>query len=133
MILHNGNADYSCQSIKENQSLSIPVTATGPVALMPCIFKIFEKILSNKIASLTLTQPFPDIQQQGFQKELGCLIASFHLQETLHHNLEVGSNVYISFLGTSKEFDTVWRRGLMVELHDLGIFWKIIDGCHYNT
>ena len=48
----------------------------------------------------------------------------------------MGSNVYIGFLDTSKAFDTVWRRGLMVKLHNLGIkgqIWKVIDDCHCNT
>ena len=58
------------------------------------------------------------------------------MSSTLYHNLEMGSNVYIGFLDTSKAFDTVWRRGLMVKLHNLGIkgqIWKVIDDCHCNT
>lgn len=79
---------------------------------------------------------FPNIQQQGFQKGLGCLTASFNLHETLFHNLDLGSNIFISFLDTSKAFDTVWRQGLMYKLHSLrirGKLWQIIDDCHTNT
>lgn len=96
-----------------------------PVALLPCIYKLFEKILSNRISSLEITNTFPNIQQQGFQKQLGCITASFNLHETLNHNLEQGSNIYISFLDTSKAFDTVWRQGLMYKLHNLGIKGKL--------
>lgn len=69
-----------------------------PVALLPCIYKLFEKILCNRISTLETTNTFPNIQQQGFQKQLGCITASFNRHETLNHNLEQGSNIYISFL-----------------------------------
>lgn len=96
-----------------------------PVALLPCIYKLFEKILSNRISTIEITKTFPNIQQQGFQKQLGCITASFNLHETMNHNLEQGSNIYISFLDTSKAFDTVWRQGLMYKLHNLGIKGKL--------
>ena len=79
---------------------------------------------------------FPNSQQQGFQKSLGCLTASFNFHETIYHNLELGSNVFASFLDTSKAFDTVWRHGLMYKLHKLGISgktWSLIDDLHYDT
>ena len=107
-----------------------------PVALLPCFFKLFEKVLYNRIFKHVLKKDFPNIQQQGFQKELGCLTASFNIHETIFHNLELGSNVYVCFLDTSKAFDTVWRPGLMIKLHELGItgkLWSIINQCHQNT
>ncbi|KAK3088399.1 hypothetical protein FSP39_018702 [Pinctada imbricata] len=79
---------------------------------------------------------FPHCEQQGFQKGLGCLTASFNLQETVLHNLECRSNVYVGFIDTSKAFDTVWRAGLLVKLSKLGVkgrIWTLIDDCHYQT
>lgn len=37
-----------------------------PVALLPCIYKPFEKILSNRVSTLETTNTFNNIQQQGF-------------------------------------------------------------------
>lgn len=108
-----------------------------PIALLPCMLKIFEKLLLYRIKSHILsTVEFPNIQQQGFQQKLGCLTASFNLQETIHHNIEQGSPVYVAFLDTQKAFDTVWRHGLMCKLSRLGIsgrLWTLIDDCHTNT
>ena len=145
--LYNAVINVGCVPSQWKHGLIVPIYKGGsksknscnsyrPVALLPCIFKIFEKVISSKISSLPLNQSFPNVQQQGFQKDLGCLTASFNLQETLYHNLEMGSNVYIGFLDISKAFDTVWRRGFMVKLHNLGIkgqIWKVIDDCHCNT
>ena len=73
VLLHKGgnNPKDSCNSYR-------------PVALLSCFFKLFEKVIYNRITQcVTTTRDFPHAQQQGFQKELGCLTASFNLQETV--------------------------------------------------
>ncbi|KAK3089474.1 hypothetical protein FSP39_003903 [Pinctada imbricata] len=88
------------------------------------------------VLNFLVKERFPNLQQQSFQSGLGCITASFNLQETISHYLELGSNVYVSFLDTSQAFDTVWRHGLLVKLHGLGIqgkFWSIINECHTDT
>ncbi|KAK3105405.1 hypothetical protein FSP39_024486 [Pinctada imbricata] len=108
-----------------------------PVALLSSVFKVFERILQNRISNVVLSKvSFPNSQQQGFQPLLGCTTASFTLLEIIFHYSELGSNVYVSFLATSQAFDTVWRHGLLVKLHDLGIFgklWTLINDCHSET
>ena len=79
---------------------------------------------------------FPNLQQQGFQKGLSCLTASFNLNETLYYNLELSNSVYVAVLDSRKAFDTVWRKGLMYKLSQLGVkgkLWQIIDDCHIDT
>ena len=108
-----------------------------PIALLPCALKIFEKLLLTRIQTNILPSiKFPSSQQQGFQPKLGCLTASFNLQETVFHNIEQNSSVLVAFLDTQKAFDTVWRHGLMCKLHNLGIsgaLWSLINDCHSNT
>ena len=107
-----------------------------PVALLSCIFKLFERVIYTRVTENCLENiSFPNKQQQGFQTNLGCLTASFVLHETIFHNLEMGNNTYVGFLDTSQAFDTVWRKGLMYKLHNLGIagkMWTLIDDCHIN-
>jgi hypothetical protein len=108
-----------------------------PIALLPCFMKLFEKILiqRTRLHILPSTQ-FPNPQQQGFQPSLGSITASFIFQETIFHNIEHGSSVYVAFLDTQKAFDTVWRHGLMFKLRHLGVtgcLWTLIDDGHSNT
>lgn len=68
--------------------------------------------------------------------EGGDLTAAFNLQETILHNTEQGNNVYVSFLDSSKAFDTVWREGLMFQLYNIGVIgkiWTLINNCHQHT
>lgn len=108
-----------------------------PVSLLSCVYKIFESIIQSRLLKYVLVdKEFPSPQQQGFQKNLGCLTASFNLQETTFHNLELYSKVYVAFLDSRKAFDTVWRTALMCKLYKLGVkgkIWSIIDDCHTNT
>jgi hypothetical protein len=70
------------------------------------------------------------------EKKLGCLTASFNLQETIFHKMEHNSSVFVAFLDTKKAFDTVWRHGLMCKLSKLGIsgtMWSLINDCHSNS
>ena len=53
-----------------------------PVDLLSCLFKIFENVLHSRITDhVVMKHKFPNIQQQGFQENLGCLTASFNLKK----------------------------------------------------
>ena len=56
-----------------------------PISLLPCMCKLFEKVLMERINTFLhqLPQRFPCPQQQGFQKQLSCNTAAFNLQETI--------------------------------------------------
>jgi hypothetical protein len=59
-----------------------------PISLLPCFLKVFENVLKSRLNLILHESVFPNRQQQGFQKYIGCLAASFNLHETIFHNLE---------------------------------------------
>lgn len=99
-----------------------------PISLIPCFCKIFEKVLLNRINKHLESKqpPFPNPQQHGFRKELSCTTAAFNLQETIFHQIERNSHVYVAFLDQKSAFDCVWHDGLFVKLGQLGITGKIL-------
>lgn len=107
------------------------------VSLLFCLMKIFEKRILNRIQSFVVDpKTFPSPLQQGFQRDFICLTASFSLQETIYHNVELNMRVFVAFLDSRKAFDTVWLNALMVKLYNLGIcdnLWCIIDMFYSNT
>ena len=94
-----------------------------PITLLSNIYKLFEKIWHMRLQSWCArnNKLFPNPQQNAYQKNLGSLTASLNLQESIAHNLELGSECFVVFLDTSKAFDTVWHAGLISKLHDFGI------------
>lgn len=142
-IVLQGNIPYSWKKgfiVPLFKGADKPKTSSNsyrPVALLSCFLKIFESVLNNRIKQHIIdSSVFPCTQQQGFQEKLSCLTASFNLHETIYHNLEQGNSVYVSFLDSTKAFDTVWRHGLLVKLYNMGIkgqLWPILHDCNMDT
>ena len=99
-----------------------------PISLIPCFCKIFEKLLINRVQNFLSREnsSFPNIQQQGFQKQLSCITAAFNLQEPIFHCVEKNSRVYVAFLDFKAAFDSVWHEGLFEKLFELGLKGKIL-------
>ena len=51
-------------------------------------------------------------QQGGFQDNLGCIITSFIVRESMFYAKENNSAVYVCFLDGKQAFDRVWHCGL---------------------
>ena len=103
-------------------------TSYRPISLLTCFNKIFERIMLNRLESFTsLYCPvFPNPQQQGFQKSLSCVNAAFNLQETILHQWDQQTDVFVAFLDIKGAFDVVWHEGLFYKLANLGIVGKTL-------
>lgn len=67
--------------------------------------------------------------QGGFQKNVGCLMTSFLLRESIFYAKENGSKLHVCFLDVKKAFDCVWHEGLFYKLYNSGVnktFCKLI-------
>ncbi|MES9881905.1 MAG: reverse transcriptase family protein, partial [Sedimenticola sp.] len=108
-----------------------------PITLLPVIYKLFEKVLHYILTKWISEKEinFPHGQQNAYQKHTGAITASFILQESIHHNNELGSKVYVATLDTKQAFDTVWLPGVFHKLSTLGIkgrMWSILVDAHSN-
>ena len=93
-----------------------------PITLLPVIYKLFEKFIHHSL-SLWVKEndiPFPHPQQNAYQKHSGPITAFFILQETIFHNNELNSDVYLTTLDTKQAFNSVWLPGVFYKLTKLG-------------
>ena len=100
----------------------IPFLICMFTALKGSQFYFFFQLFDN------LTPPIHALQG-GFQKNIGCLVTSFMLRESISYAAENGSKVYVCFLDVKKAFDCVWHEGLFYKLYHSGInkvFCKLI-------
>jgi hypothetical protein len=89
------------------------------ITLSSVFIRLYESVLLHKIdndKSLAVNK-----LQCGFQKQLGCLMTSFALKESIHNCIENGSKVYVCFLDAKQAFDRVWHTGLFKKLYDSSI------------
>ena len=103
------------------------------ITLTSSILKLFERLLYKRIL-LSINRPLNPLQG-GFQKNMGCNMTSFVLQESIYYAKENNSKLYTCFLDAQKAFDKVWHDGLLLKLHERGLdhyLWKIIVSLHSN-
>lgn len=87
-----------------------------PIALLPCISKIFEVAINRKITDLTdEMNTLPD-DQYGFRHERGAPQAIVKLQTHITTNLCKKTPTIACLLDIEKAFDTVWTEGLVHKL-----------------
>ncbi len=89
------------------------------ITLSSVLFKVFEDIVLQR----SKTEILQKINRGGFQDELGCIMTSFVLRETVQFARENGSKLYVAYMDGKKAFDVVWHEGLLC---------KIIHECHLD-
>ena len=108
-----------------------------PITLLPCIYKLFEKVLHERLNNWVNENKiaFPNRQQNAYQKCTGAITASFNLQEGIYQNNELNSNVYVCMLDTKQAFDTVVLDGVFYKMSTLSItgkIWRLLVDAHTN-
>lgn len=105
------------------------------ITLLPVIGKIFEKILFGRHYKWAkYNDPLDPLQGAG-QERCSSVHTSLLLRETIAHNVERGSTVYVTMLDAQKAFDTVWVHGLLYQLHQSGIdpvLWLLLKELYTN-
>ena len=93
------------------------------------MYKLFEKVVHDNILNeINVKKPeFPNMQQQGYRKQMGSNTVAFNLHESIFNTLELGDKAFIAFLDIRKAFDTVWHKGLLHKLKLLGIGSQYLD------
>ena len=90
------------------------------ITLSSVLLKLLERVVLTRIQLFdTLTPPIHALQG-GFQKNIGCLMTSFLLRESIFYAKENGSKLYVCFLDVKKAFDCVWHDGLFYKLYNSG-------------
>ena len=99
------------------------------ITLSSVFIRLYEAVLLLKLKNnknLTVNR-----LQGGFQKNLGCLMTSLSLKESILYAKENKSKVYVCFLDARQAFDRVWHDGLFLKLYNLNINIQIFKA-FYN-
>ncbi len=104
-----------------------------PITLLPCMYKVFEKVLLNRMDEWLASNAIISEMQGAFQAKCSSTDVVAMLQETVAHHRECENDVYIALLDVSKAFDSVWSEGLFYKLFNLGLegkLWRILRQCY---
>ena len=126
------NRIYPGKPSKESYHVS---TAYRPVALTSCPGKIFERVITRRLAPALRRAGLFNQPQYAYIKGLDTTQAILALTLHVQHAFKEGKHTACAFLDLEGAFDAVWRNGMLYKLLQLGIkgrLWLIIANYFEN-
>ena len=99
------------------------------ISIQSVLCKIYDSVIISRSSQLIKDKLQICKTQSACEKGLSSVNASLLLQETVSHNTENRSKVYVTFFDAKKAFDTVWIDGLFYLLYCNGIkgkLWRLL-------
>ena len=97
-----------------------------PICNTSYIGKRLEHIIAKRIDAWLLKWSKDDKDQEGFSKLKNTIRYLSRLHHGINSDKENNLTVLCLFIDFEKAFDSVWKRGLVVKLHQLGIRGNIL-------
>ena len=101
-----------------------------PISLLNSIFKTYEKILERRLRAFIEGNNLLTPLQMGARAKTGATEAIFQLLTATQYNMSNNNPLFLTLLDLSKAYDRVWRDGLWVKLHSLGIQGQLLRALH---
>jgi hypothetical protein len=96
-----------------------------PIALLSQLGKLFGSVIECRLSDWAeRTMALAD-EQGGFRRHRGTPDLIFMLRETILERKARGLPTLATFIDARKAYDSVWREGNYVRLHDLGVRGKL--------
>jgi exonuclease III len=98
-----------------------------PIALLPIINKIVEKIILNRLQDFMITNKINDCEQYGYKKSIGTNEAVLKFAHDVSIALDKNEYVIVVFMDLTAAFDTLDRHVLLKKLSHLGIRGHVLS------
>ena len=115
------------------QTIIIPIYKKGgrlersnyrPIAISSVLYKIYAKILTNRLTSWLEANKIIPEEQGGFRKQRSAEDQIFTLRETISNHK---GKLYTAFLDVSKAYDAVLRKALWLKLRAYGVTEPMVE------
>ena len=107
-----------------------------PIALLSVMGKIFGSIIENRLSDWSENSMVLADEQGGFRRRRGTPELIFSLREIILQRKALGQPTITTFIDARKAYDSVWREGNYLHLHNLGIrgkIWRQLQSMNSNT
>ena len=95
--------------------------AYRPIKWTSCLRKCLERIITVRLNGFIEHNKIIDLEQEGFRKFHSTTRALLRLLQDIHSGFNKKESTLVAFIDMEKAFDSVWRDGLLVKMHNLGI------------
>ena len=98
-----------------------------PISISAYLGKLIEKIIAQRIEKFLSLIGINDPNQEGFMAGRNTIRYLNRLVTGIRSDIQKKLTSICLFIDFEKAFDSVWQKGLLVKLHDLGIKGKILN------
>ncbi|VDH93334.1 Hypothetical predicted protein [Mytilus galloprovincialis] len=95
-----------------------------PISLTCIICKLMERVILERIVAYIEGHRLIDLTQEGFRKNHSTTNALLRLVQTIADGFNEDESTLAWLVDLEKAYDSIWREGLMIKLHKLGIKGK---------
>ena len=126
-------------------SIVIPIAKPGkdqfnptnyrPISLSSCICKLMEKMINNRLSWYLERNNVINPTQSGFRHNRSTTDNLVSLDSAIQKSMADKQHFIAVFFDIQKAYDTVWRYGVLQQLHDFGLRGNLplfIKGFLYN-
>ena len=106
-----------------------------PISITSYIGKVFEEIIAARLENFFKSIGISDKFQEGFKKRRNTIRYLHRLDCDIKDKIAKKYTVMCLFIDFEKAFDSVWKKGLMKKLYDVGIkgeMWLLINSFLFN-
>jgi hypothetical protein len=111
--LHKKGSIYDCNNYR-------------PISLLPCVSKVFEKLVFNHMYSYLIKNNLISPNQSGFRPGDSTVRQLVSICHKISQSLDNGDEVLGVFLDFKKAFDKVWHKGLVFKLSKMGFHGSML-------
>ena len=91
-------------------------TSYRPISLLPCISKLFEKLLLQRLMPIIEEKQLIPSHQFGFRNKHSTIDQVYRITDVIERALEEKKICAAIFLDVAQAFDRVWHQGLEYKL-----------------
>lgn len=92
-----------------------------PISLTSCLCKLLEKMINIRLVWFLETNNIITNIQSGFRKNRSTTDHLVQLENHFQNNIAQRKHTIAVFFDLQKAYDTAWRHGILLKLHDAGL------------
>ena len=92
-----------------------------PIALTSCLCKLFERMINSRLVFYLESNNLLAETQSGFRKQRCTTDHLIRLESWIREGIVNREHVVAIFFDLEKAYDTTWRHGILVDLHNAGL------------
>ena len=98
-----------------------------PISLLPCLSKIFEKLIFKKIYEHITTHHLLTDNQSGYRPGHNTQLQLVYLTDKLYKSLDQSEDFTVVYLDISRYFEKIWHNGLLAKCkYEFGIRGQVL-------